>query len=102
MPRSSALTADATPTSIYGTLWRLGWPLALTVQLATLSEILIVYWLGRLLGSPALAVEATMRHAFVSTGWAMAGVATGVSVLVAQSIGAKDGRGLAILVNGLA
>ena len=83
-------------------LWRLAWPLAIMLQLVALSDALVVFWLGHMLGSAALAVEATLRHVFMSAGWVMVGVATGVSVLVAQSVGAGDGRGMALIRNGVA
>lgn len=82
-------------------LWRLGWPLAITMQIAALAEAIVLFWLGHLLGPPALAVDATMRSVFLCAGWAMFGVATGVSVLVSQSVGAKDGRAPTLALNGV-
>ncbi len=83
-------------------LWRLSWPLVITLQLVSYAEAIAISWLGHLLGPPALAIEATMRHVFLGGAYVMAGVATGVSVLVSRSVGARDGRGLTIVANGVA
>jgi Na+-driven multidrug efflux pump len=83
------------------TLWRLAWPIAITGQLAVLAEAINIYWLDRLLGSEALAVEATLRPALQCIGWILLAIATGVSVLVAQSVGAKNGRGLSLIASGM-
>ena len=82
-------------------LWRLAWPIAITGQLVVLAEAVIIYWLGRLLGPQALAVEATLRPVMQCMTWMLLAIATGVSVLVAQSVGAKDKRGLGLVESGL-
>ncbi|MBA3500388.1 MAG: hypothetical protein H0T65_08445, partial [Deltaproteobacteria bacterium] len=90
-----------TPREASALLWRLAWPIALTGQLAVLAEAINIYWLGRLLGDDALAVEATLRPIVNCIGWTLVSIATGVSVLVAQSVGARDGRGLTYVTSGL-
>jgi Na+-driven multidrug efflux pump len=82
-------------------LWRLAWPLAVTGQLGILAEGINIYWLDRLLGSEALAVEATLRPVLSCIQWIFIAIATGVSVLVAQSVGARNGRGLSYIASGV-
>jgi Na+-driven multidrug efflux pump len=82
-------------------LLRLAWPIAVTGQLAMLAEAINIYWLGRLLGDEALAVEATLRPVVQCIGWILVSIATGVSVLVAQSVGARDGGGLTYIKSGI-
>ena len=82
-------------------LWRLAWPLALTGQLAILAEAINIYWLDRLLGTEALAVEATLRPVLQCIQWVFFSIATGVAVLVAQSVGARSGRGLSYIASGM-
>ena len=83
-------------------LWGLAWPIAITGQLAVLAEAVVIYWLGRLLGPDALAVEATLRPALMCATWFLLSIGVGVSVLVARSVGAKDRQGLAHIASGLA
>jgi Na+-driven multidrug efflux pump len=99
--RPSVLDDTSSPQQVVRALWRLGWPLAIMLQLVAYSEATAVYWLGHLLGPPALAVEATMRHMFGATTWIVGFAGGGVSVLVSRSVGARDGHGLAIVVNGV-
>ena len=80
-------------------LWRLAWPLVITLQLASLIEAIVVFWLGNLAGPSALATEATLRYAFLCATIIVMGVAMGGSVLVAQSVGARDGRATTIIGN---
>lgn len=82
-------------------LWRLAWPIAITGQLVVLGEAIIIFWLGRLLGSDALAVEATLRPVMQAMTWMLLAIATGVSALVAQSVGARDKKGLGLVESGL-
>ena len=87
--------------AIAARLWQLAWPIAITGQLAALEEAIIIYWLGHLLGAHALAVEATLRPVIECIVWALLAIATGVSVHVAQSVGARDGRGLELITSGM-
>jgi MATE family, multidrug efflux pump len=90
----------ATRRETYATLWRLGWPLAITLQLASAVEMIVVFWLGRLEGPRALATEATLRYVFLSGAWLFNAMGAGVAVLVSHSVGAKDGKGLGYVAQG--
>jgi Na+-driven multidrug efflux pump len=98
----SVLDDTESPGTIARALWRLGWPLAIMLQLGSFSEAISIYWLGDLLGPSALAIEATLRYVFSAGGWVLACAGVGVSALVARSVGARDGRGLSIIASGVA
>src|SRR5688572_20101249 len=102
MTRSTILDDTESQRTIARAFLRLGWPLVIMLQLASFAEATAVYWLGDLIGPRALAIEATLRYVFNATAWVLGSVGIGVSAMVARSVGARDGRGLAILGNGLA
>ncbi|MEJ7596922.1 MAG: MATE family efflux transporter [Kofleriaceae bacterium] len=97
----SVVEQTATPRLVVRKLWKLGWPLGLMLQLVGYSDAVVMFWLGHMLGPAGLAVEATMRHLFMAAGWLIGSVGTGVSVLVSQSVGARDGKALTIVASGV-
>src|SRR5262245_49497792 len=54
------------------------------------------YWMGRFLGREGLAVHTTCAASLALVTLLFLGLSTGCNVLVARSVGAKDGRGLSI------
>lgn len=57
------------------------------------------FWMGRYLGAPGLAVHTTTVATVALIDLVYAGIATGCGVLVARSVGARDGRGLSIMAS---
>jgi Na+-driven multidrug efflux pump len=75
-------------------LFSLSWPLAAANELATLNLSILIFWLDRLLGKNGLAVESLLRPVELMVGWLFASAGIGASVLVARSVGARDGRAM--------
>ncbi len=82
-------------------LFTLAWPLAVSNQLETLTIGAVVFWLGRLLGDSALTVESLFRPVGLMSAWLLTTASTGSSMLVARSVGARDGRGYDIVKNAI-
>lgn len=77
-------------------LWSLGWPIAISNELAILTIGVMLFWLGRLVGEPGLAVESLLRPFTLLVAWLFASTAMGATVLVSRSVGAEDGKGMTI------
>ncbi len=82
-------------------IWSLAWPIALSNQLSMLTMGILLYWLGRLIGETGLAVESLFRPLELLLSWGFGAVSVGASVLVSRSVGASDGKGLAITASSI-
>jgi Na+-driven multidrug efflux pump len=83
-------------------IWSLAWPIAISNELAILSLGVLLFWLGRLIGEPGLAVEALLRPFTLLVAWLFGATSVGASVLVSRSVGADDGKGMSIAAAGVA
>lgn len=83
------------------TLWTLAWPLVLANELNVLTLGILIFWLDRLLGETGLAVESLFRPVGLMAAWLLGAAGNGASVLVARSVGARDGRAMTIAVRAL-
>ncbi|HSK03309.1 MAG TPA: MATE family efflux transporter, partial [Kofleriaceae bacterium] len=83
------------------TLAQLAWPLVMSGQIGVLTGLVIAFWVGRFLGEDGLAGLALVRPVMLCVFWLFGSVAFGATFLVARSVGARDGRGLAILTSGI-
>ncbi len=83
------------------TLWTLAWPLVVANELHVLSLGILIFWLDRLVGATGLAVESLIRPVGLMAVWLFGSVGTGASVLVARSVGARDGRAMTIAIRAL-
>jgi Na+-driven multidrug efflux pump len=83
-------------------LLALSWPLIIQGLLFWLDSASNRYWMGRYLGAEGLAVHTTTAANVALLDLVFAGIASGCGVLVARSVGAKDGRGLSILAGSIA
>jgi Na+-driven multidrug efflux pump len=92
-PRSKILEGPLTKTLLSVT-----WPLLVTGQLAQVISIMMFFWVARLEGTAGLAAWVVIFPA-ASILWRLVPttLAQGSESLIAQSVGAKDGGGLAIL-----
>ena len=77
-------------------IWSLAWPIAISNELAILSIGVLLFWLGRLVGDPGLAVESLLRPFTLLVAWLFAAASNGATVLVSRSVGAEDGKGMSI------
>jgi Na+-driven multidrug efflux pump len=87
---------------VAGDLWRISWPLVLNGQLMMILEMITIFWIGRLLGPDALAVEAIWRPIILAATWFFLAASGGASVLIARSVGARDEKGLTIGASAMA
>jgi Na+-driven multidrug efflux pump len=78
-------------------LLALSWPLIIHGLLFWLDSAANRYWMGRYLGAEGLAVHTTSAATLALLELLFAGIGSGCAVLVARSVGAKNGRGLSIL-----
>ena len=77
-------------------LWTLAWPIIAANELMIVTSVIGLYWIGRFVGGPGLVADSLFRPINMLVGWFFMAGAVGGSVLVSRSIGARDGRGLAI------
>jgi Na+-driven multidrug efflux pump len=77
-------------------IWSLAWPIAISNELAILTLGVMLFWLGRLIGEPGLAVESLLRPFTLLLAWLFAATSNGGAVLVSRSVGAEDGKGMSI------
>lgn len=82
-------------------LFALAAPLIITMILMMLDAVNIRYWMGTYLHAEGLAVHTTTAPVVVLGQIAYYGIATGCGVLVARSVGARDGRGLSLFGAGV-
>jgi multidrug efflux pump len=80
-------------------IWSLAWPIAISNELAILTIGVMLFWLGRLIGEPGLAVESLQRPFTLMITWLFGATSVGASVLVSRSVGADDGKGMSIAAN---
>src|SRR5205085_798791 len=78
-------------------LLALSWPLIIQGLLFWLDSAANRYWMGRYLGEQGLAVHTTSAATLALLELLFAGIGSGCAVLVARSVGAKNGRGLSIM-----
>jgi Na+-driven multidrug efflux pump len=78
-------------------LLALSWPLIIQGLLFWLDSAANRYWMGRYLGEEGLAVHTTSAATLALLELLFAGIGSGCAVLVARSVGAKNGRGLSIM-----
>jgi Na+-driven multidrug efflux pump len=83
--------------------WRqclhLAWPLIASNQVTVWSETLVMFWIGRMLGSPGVAIY-TLASRVLEVGLNLFGsLSIGCSTVVTWSLGAKDRRARSILVS---
>jgi Na+-driven multidrug efflux pump len=84
-------------------LWRqclhLAWPLIASNQVTIWSEALVMFWVGRMLGSPGVAIY-TLASRVLDVGINLfAALSAGCSTLVSWSVGAKDRRALSLIAS---
>lgn len=80
----------------------LSWPLVVRGLLLFLDSAGNRFWMGQYLGAEGLAVHTTTALVVGLLDLLFQGLSVGTSVLVARSVGARDGRGLSILASTIA
>lgn len=75
----------------------LAWPLIISFMLFFVDAANVRYWLGHYHGVDGTAVHTTTATVVGLMALAFTGISMGCSVLVARSVGARDGRGLSLL-----
>jgi Na+-driven multidrug efflux pump len=93
----TASQAPRTTREATGLLLALSWPLIIQGLLFFLDSASNRYWMGRYLGGEGLAVHTTTSASVALIDLLFAGLCSGCGVLVARSVGARDGRALSIL-----
>jgi Na+-driven multidrug efflux pump len=92
--------AERTPESpLWRQCLRLAWPLMASNQVTVWSETLVMFWVGRMLGTPGVAIYTLASRVLMVGVNVFASLSTGCQTLVTWSFGAKDRRALSIIAS---